>query len=310
MIIKSKSRKIGNFDQLYDYMKKGAEQHHGFHVFSKNVYARDRDGILQEFFKNAELFRKRQNSVYLYHEIISITRSDTLTIEKQQAMLHSIVSQYVESRAKDNLVWGYMHNDAKTNIHFHLMISSNARGQTKNLRLSKKDFDTAKRHTEAWTNQFYPELQQGLIIGKQAGKKTSHNGTELQKRTGKMPERERVMSVLQDIFANTHDKTSFFNRLQTEHLEIYTRGKNIGFVDTLTGRKYRLNTLGLGDAFQVMSQKIELQGNSKNKHKPNPPPESEQGNTENHETTKADRAKEALAQYRKQKDNFEKSKKE
>jgi hypothetical protein len=64
MIIKSKSRKIGNFDQLYDYMKKGAEKHDNVHVFSRNVYSQDRDGVLNEFTENAQLFNKRKNSVY------------------------------------------------------------------------------------------------------------------------------------------------------------------------------------------------------------------------------------------------------
>ncbi|MBU2969831.1 hypothetical protein KO527_10780 [Pseudoalteromonas sp. C2R02] len=258
MIVKSKSRKVGNFDQLYDYMKKGAEKHDGVHVFSQNIYSHNRDGILKEFSDNAALFRKRKNSVYLYHEIISITRSQQLSVTEQQEALFHIVHEYIENRAKNNLVCGYMHNDAQNNIHYHVMISSNERGKTKNLRLSKKEFDESKKHLETWTNKKYPELKQGLVINKQAGKKTSHNGTELKKRTGKMPERERVTNALKSVFTDSENKQNFFNNLATEHLEVYIRGKHIGFTDIETGRKYRLKTLGLSSEFNEMSKKIEL----------------------------------------------------
>jgi len=310
MIIKSKSRKIGNFDQLFDYMKKGADQHHGHHVFSKNVYARDRDGILEEFQFNARLFPKRINSVYLYHEIISITRSEAMSLREQQAALHHIVSEYVEHRATNNLVWGYMHNDAKTNLHFHLMISSNPRGGTKNLRLSKKQFDTAKKHLETWTNTHYPALRQGIVINKEASKKTSHKGDELKKRTGKMPERERVTQALGQIFSTVKDKTTFFAQLQSEHLEIYTRGKQIGFVDTLTGRKYRLNTLGLSDQFDAMSKQIEL-GNTQTQEQKPKEPQQEKAKTSKQAQTKVEAAKQELTKHRESKDQKppEKSKK-
>ncbi|MEC4090918.1 hypothetical protein [Pseudoalteromonas rubra] len=268
MIIKSKSRKVANFDQLYDYMKKGAKKHDGVHVFSKNVYTHQREKILQEFFENSLLFKKRKNSVYLYHEIISITRTQSVSVEKQQDALFHIVQEYVDQRARNNLVYGYMHNDAENNIHFHLMISSNERGGTKNLRLSKHEFDRAKKHLETWTNKHYPELQQGLVINKQAGKKTSHNGAELKKRTGKMPERERVNKALESIFVSSTNKQEFFSRLSAEHLEIYTRGKAIGFKDTVTGRKYRLKTLGLENQFAAMSKQIELEQQHNKELKP------------------------------------------
>jgi len=138
------------------------------------------------------------------------------------------------------------------------MISSNERGNNRNLRLSKKEFDQAKKHIENWTNKKYPELKQGMVINKQAGKKTSHSGAELKKRTGKMPERERVSNALKDIFANSEDKQHFFSNLAAQHLEVYIRGKNIGFADIETGRKYRLKTLGLSSEFNLMSDKIEL----------------------------------------------------
>lgn len=319
MIIKSKSRKIGNFEQLYDYMKKGAEKHNGPHVYSKNVYSRDRDGILKEFADNAELFTKRKNSVYMYHEIISITRTHGLSVEKQQAALHQIVQEYVENRATNNLVWGYMHNDAKTNLHFHLMISSNERGNTKNLRLSIKDFEDSKKHLESWTNTHFPELQQGIVINKKAQKNRSQNGVELEKRTGHLPERERVTKALEQIFAKTTAKADFFDMLSAEHLEIYTRGQQVGFVDSMTGRKYRLSTLGLHQAFATMSQKIDLeQQHNKRQQAENPagPLKTEHAEktaplqqSAEYSQSKQQKAKEALQQQREHRTDKGKSKK-
>lgn len=310
MIIKSKSRKIGNFDQLYDYMKKGAEKHTGPHVYSRNVYAREREGILKEFTDNAELFTKRKNSVYMYHEIISITRTQGLSVAKQQAALHQIVQEYVECRAKNNLVWGYMHNDAQTNLHFHLMISSNERGSHKNLRLSRKDFDESKKHLESWTNTHYPELKQGIVINKKAQKKRSQSGVELEKRTGHLPERERVSEALKHIFSNASSKAEFFDQLSAAKLEIYTRGQQLGFVDSDTGRKYRLATLGLGSEFTQMSQKIELETvkhQTKQSEKTEPlteeksqaqKPEKSAESTELKPESKEQKAKNALQQQR------------
>lgn len=73
-----------------------------------------------------------------------------------------------------------------------------------------------------------------------------------------MPERERVTKALERIFTQSVNKQQFFERLAAEHLEIYTRGKAIGFKDTVTDRKYRLKTLGLESQFTAMSKQIEL----------------------------------------------------
>lgn len=258
MIVKSKSRKVSNFDQLFDYMNKGAEQHQGVHIFSRNIYSYQREQVLQEFMDNSLLFKKRKNSVYMYHEIISVTRTKDVTIKKQQEALFQIVQEYVETRAKHNLVYGCMHNDADNNIHYHLMISSNERGSNKNLRLTKQEFDEAKKHLENWTNKHYPELKQGLVINKQAGKKTSQKGAELKRRSGKMPERERVFQTLNTLFSSSKNKQDFFQTLSEQNLEIYTRGKAIGFRDITTGRKYRIKTLGLESQFEEMRKRIGL----------------------------------------------------
>lgn len=302
MIIKSKSRKVANFDQLYDYMKKGAEKHDGVHVFSSSVYTHQREKILQEFIDNSLLFKKRKNSVYLYHEIISITRTKGIATEKQQQALFHIVQEYVDQRAKNNLVYGYMHNDADNNIHYHLMISSNERGSNKNLRLSKREFDGAKKHLENWTNTHYPELKQGLVINKQAGKKTSHNGAELKKRTGKMPERERVFQALNNVFSTSADKQTFFEKLSSEHLEIYTRGKAIGFKDVNTGRKYRLKTLGLEKQFESMSSRIELSKTIESQ-KHDDLKSSQENIKQQKQAEKTDKAKSELEQQRKAKND-------
>ena len=248
------------------------------------------------------LFKKRKNSVYLYHEIISITRTKGIATEKQQQALFHIVQEYVDQRAKNNLVYGYMHNDADNNIHYHLMISSNERGSNKNLRLSKREFDGAKKHLENWTNTHYPELKQGLVINKQAGKKTSHNGAELKKRTGKMPERERVFQALNNVFSTSADKQTFFEKLSSEHLEIYTRGKAIGFKDVNTGRKYRLKTLGLEKQFESMSSRIELSKTIESQ-KHDDLKSSQENIKQQKQAEKTDKAKSELEQQRKAKND-------
>ncbi|MGI1671639.1 MAG: hypothetical protein K6L74_15120 [Neptuniibacter sp.] len=259
MIIKSMSRKEASFDQLYDYITKDKDL--DFHYrFTHNFIRQNRDGILREFHRNAQLLQQHKGANYLYHEIISITRSQQISEEKQKEILHELISQYVQSRARDCLVYGGLHDDKETNLHFHLMISSNRLNESSRYRLSKHQFDEIKRGLETYVLQKYPELEQAQLITKERARGKSNNREqELKRRTQQPSKKDRVKEKLRDIFHSASSKQEFFALLDEQGLSIYLRGQQVGVQENQSGRKHRLSTLGIDREFQEFSQKIELE---------------------------------------------------
>lgn len=249
------SRKEPSFAQLSNYIFKGADNKY---TYTRNLYERDTESIAKEFEENFKHLKKQKNSNAIYHEIISISKS-SLDLEKQKEKLLEIASLYIEARAKQCLVFGSMH-EADNNLHFHLMISSNALEQNKNYYLSKKQFDQIKKGLEQYVLTKYPELEQARIINKDKKeiKATSQKEFELKKRTGAITKRESIQYRLTQIFNASPTKEIFFTNLEKNNIQIYIRGNTIGFTDLAdeTQRKYRLKKLGLSEEFNKMSEVI------------------------------------------------------
>ena len=256
MIIKSMARKTASFGQLTNYMEDGANNRNLKHgVFYKNIYARQRAGITKEFRENSDNLKKRKNGNYLYHEVISITRSKDVSLDKQKEILHTLVSDYVELRAKNNLVYGRLHDDKKDNLHFHLMISSNEIGNNTRHRLDKKTYGNIQKQIEKHVLNNYPELAQKIIYNQNKQEKTRNKEYELKKRTGQKTTRDTVKDNLTTIFSSSCDKHELFTKLSENGFELYVRGNTPGVKKD--GKKYRLKTLGLLDQFNGLSDVIE-----------------------------------------------------
>ncbi len=260
MIIKSMSRKEPSFTELYDYITREGDFDPNF-TYTQNFILRDRENILNEFENNSKLLPKRANGNYLYHEIISITRAKGISEKKQKAILQDLVCQYSKGRAKDCLVFGGLHDEKDDNLHFHLIISANKQGDNKRFRLKKSEFDTIKKQVEIYTLERYPELEQKKLISKDKTSlaKTSNKEQELKRRTKKPSQKDIFKSKLTGIFDKSLDKQDFFDNLQTAQIEIYTRGKTIGFVDLENNRKHRLKTLGLESEFEAINNTLSAQ---------------------------------------------------
>lgn len=171
MIVKSMSRKVPSFGQLIGYIdrEEDAERYRIRH----NLAARDPELVRHEFERNAALLQKRKNGVYLYHEILSISRAQGLSDEQQKERLYEIAQQYIAARCPDNLVYGGLHHDKEHSFHFHLMMSSNRAGDTKRLRLDKAQFRDIQVKLEEYVLRQYPELEQKLAIGKRSDRRMS-----------------------------------------------------------------------------------------------------------------------------------------
>lgn len=273
MIIKSMSRKEPSFDSLLAYLHRGRidERFQFYH----NLYSRKRDEVGREFLENAGHLRKRQGGVYLYHEILSIKKSTRLSEFRQKEMLQEIAQRYVLSRSQRSLVYGVLHDEHLEHLHYHLLISANEAGSAERIRLSKAEFAQVKTQLEQMVQQLYPELEQGIVMGKPAkGEKLSQKGVELKRRTGKTPERDDLKARLHRVFS-AEDRGEFFELLAVQQVRVYVRGQSIGFEDLKTGRKHRLKTLGLEAEFAAVNARIE-QTIAKGKEKPSEPKEAVQ----------------------------------
>lgn len=249
MIVKSMSRKVPSFGQLIGYIDRdeGQEEWRIRH----NVWGRDPELIRGEFERNGELLQKRKNGVYLYHEIISITRAKGLSPEEQKQRLRDIAENYISARCPDNLVFGNLHQDKDHSYHYHLMISANRAGETGRLRLTKAQFREVQVGLERHVLEKYPELEQKVAIDKRSDRSLKKGEAELERRTGKRPKREEVLERVTAAYEGSQDRQSLLDALGREGLELYVRGKNLGVVDLESGKNHRLKTLDLEMADRV-----------------------------------------------------------
>jgi len=243
MIIKSMSRKEPSFRQLIEYIDRDLNSEH--FCIRHNLMGRNHKNILQEFEENAHLLRKRKNGVFLYHEIISISRAKGLTAREQQELLLEIVQNYISARCPDNLVYGGLHQDKDHSYHFHLMISANRAGDEKRLRLSKAQFREIQVKLEAHVLEKYPELEQKVSMDKRAEHKQARGAVEHQRRTGRYPSRhEGLRGRVQSAYNESRTSEGLIEALSRKGFRLESRGKIIArVVDEYTNKTHRVKTL-------------------------------------------------------------------
>lgn len=243
MIVKSMSRKVPSFGQLIGYIDRdeGQEQWRIRH----NVMARDPDRIRVEFEQNGALLSARRNGVYLYHEIISITRAEGLSADEQKRRLRDIAETYIAARCPDNMVFGGLHQDKEHSFHYHLMISANRAGDCRRLRLTRAQFRQVQVQLERHVLREMPELEQKVAIDKRAEHRKTRGEAELERRTGETPKKDQVRARVLEALESAQDRDSLMEAFGRNDLELYVRGKTLGVIDHESGQKHRLKTLGL-----------------------------------------------------------------
>lgn len=240
MIIKSMSRKTRSFGQLMSYIER--EQGQGSFRIRHNILGRKPKQILGEFEKNSHLLKERKNGTYLFHEIISITRAEGLSEDEHKIKLHKIVEDYVAARCPDNMVFGGLHADKDHSYHYHLMISSNAVGQQKRVRLSKAQFREIQVRAEQNVLKLYPELKQQLAIGKTASEKRNDRAHHVLKRGGRLTKREAIRDRLYAAWSEADDRESFIEALRDQDFTLNLK-KSLSVTDQKTGLHHRIKTL-------------------------------------------------------------------
>jgi len=252
MIIKSMSRKEPSFDQLASYMssEKSDDDYDLYH----NCFSRSHDDLVEEFLTNSQLLSKRKNGNYLYHEIVSILLKEGIDQKQAKYDLRDIAERYIEARCSHNMVYGCLHEDHDHNLHYHLMISANERGERKRMRLTQRQFDTAKRNLESHVLEHYPHLEQPEIINVSSeSEKMSVKAGEVKRRMGAMPIRDEIKKTIEDAMVQNESMNDFVFHLSERGYQFYTRGKNFGVEvqhEDGKSKKYRFSTLGIHEAFE------------------------------------------------------------
>ncbi len=268
MIIKSMPRKNGSylsFQQLYDYITRdnGCDQRFNF---SHNFFADDREAILNEFVRNAGYIPKRKNGNYLYHEILSFTRSSQLSEFEQLEIIRKVAIRYVQDRARGCLAFGGVHTDKDNQLHVHLIISANQLDQSKKHSLSTQAYDQIKRSSEAYVLNEYPEMEQEKLISQSQDEKLqrrSQREQEFQKRTGKKSDKQLFTEQVETIMNQANSDQQFRELLELHGIAYKYKPANITLTNPHTKSKrntHRIKSIGLQEAYDAM---IEREQNSK-----------------------------------------------
>ena len=252
MIVKSLSRKTPSFRQILEYISRSDAKTLDPIFHNLQTSEEDVKKIEREFRNNSHYCRNRANGVIFYHEVLALSGKDREKITGD--ILNDLAYKYLELRARRALAYGIIHFE-HTNPHIHFVISGNLVESPKKLRLSKRQFNRIQKRLEEYQKHHYPELENSIAF-EDRGVKVRQTGPEVERtrrlqKQGKdvISRKESVRQVFLSCLTATNQKM-FFERLQEQGIEIYTRGKTIGINEVSTGGKHRLNTLGLLERYQ------------------------------------------------------------
>lgn len=309
MIIKSMSRKEPTFGQLVSYM--ASEKSDGRYDIHHHCYARDEDGLAQEFADNAKLLPKRKNGNYLYHEIISFSVNPGVDRRALKEGLRDAALRYIEQRCPNNLVYGCLHEDHAEHLHYHLMFTANAKGEAKRLRITNAQLTSIKHEAEQFILTHHPEFQQKPVMTaketkrQKSAEKFSKKAGEMKRRTGELPDRDEVRDVVKVAMIQSESMDQFCRFLSDRGYEFYVRGKNFGLkVEQANGTKksHRFSTLGVHEEFEKFQSLLgaekpaEAQGLNPAKSTPEPFEASERSSERQAKANKAQRDEDMTAQ--------------
>lgn len=253
MVIKSMSRKTWSFRQLLRYINEPEQKGRRAILHNLRSTFDYLPQIEAEFLENARHIRNQpKNGVVLYHEIIAIAEADREKVTEE--MLVDLTREYLRRRAPNALAYAKAQFNTDS-PHVHILISGNQIESAKKLRLERKQFDQIKREMEVYQVEKYPLLAHSIVYGKQRQK--THNRPaltqgeqerirRLKNQTSKPPtQKEDTRERLKACLTAAQSEEHLTELLKAAQLAPYVRGKTPGVTDTRTGRKYRLNTLGL-----------------------------------------------------------------
>lgn len=226
---------LGEKDRLMDSQGRSL-------LVTHNLRGKTIDGWVKQFKENEKYrLRKRKNSVYLNHEIISFHRDSTrhLSIEK----LEQLVREYFRLRG-NMLAVATSHYD-RYHIHLHICTSAIEYRTGKSMRMSRAELAALKKNLQEFQQERFPELSRSVVRhGKGSKRRSSEKEIQYKERTKKPSKRDQVKNMVNECFRTSKSEKEFFDRLKERELETYVRGGKVYGVVFET-RKFRFKALGI-----------------------------------------------------------------
>lgn len=267
MIIKIKSHKKPSFKQLLDYLINDKDRlfdskGRSF-VITHNIKGDSISAWVKQYQANElKRYRKRNDSNYLTHEIISFHDEDIKNISLEK--LEIIGREYIKQRNPQGLYVAVPHYDTD-HIHLHFCVSGI--GKTgRSLGTSKSGLEKLKKDIQHYQQIHFPELSKSIVnhgekaerykkklIKKEAGEKEiplTDKEKQFKQRTGRETKKEQIIGILKTCYKKSNSKSDFFQLLKESGLVTYERNGKITGVKYLN-IKFRFSRLGFTE------QKIE-----------------------------------------------------
>lgn len=141
--------------------------------------------------------------------------------------------------------------------HAHIILSANEVRSSKQITLSKKEFEKIKQDAEKYQVAMYPELKHSITaLSDKAKAKHNKQPKYTTKVTGKAKTKvEHIRAVAEHIFQHATTETEVHEQFALAQLRLYQRGKTWGIEDD-NGTRYRVTRLGLAGSLRAMAQRL------------------------------------------------------
>ena len=278
MIVKIKTYKRPSYRKLLNYMLHDEGRLYNNDKRSFVIIHNLRGNTINQWekqYKENEEFRKRKrtDSVYLTHEIISFHKDDAKNISLDK--LENIAREYIQKRNINGMYVVIPHFD-KDHYHIHICASGIEYRSGKSLRMTKAEFGKLKKDIQEFQKERYPELSNSIvrhekttknnneknrIIGKENNEtKQTEKEYQYKLRTGRATEKEQVIGMLKTCYKASMSKEDFYDKLEYCGLKTYNRSNKITGV-IFGNHKFRLNRLGYTDErIEELNKTIERKG--------------------------------------------------
>jgi len=246
MIVKIKSHKRPAFEKILNYMLHSKDR-----LFNKegksfiathNLKGNSISEWTKQYKVNEEFrLRKRKDSVYLTHEILSWHKDDAkhITLAKMEDMAR----EYVRLRNPRGIYLAVPHFD-REHYHIHILASGIEFRTGKSMRLSKQNLQKLKKDIQQYQIERFPELSKSVVEhGKKEKSLVSDKEYQLKLRTGRETEKEKLLGLLKACYRKSTSRESFYKMINECGLKTYDRGGKIRGV-VYKDYKFRFKRLG------------------------------------------------------------------
>ena len=246
MIVKIKSHKRPIFEKILSYMVESKDRLFDREEKSFIVAHNLKGNSIAEWTKHYSLneefrLRKRKDSIYLTHEILSWHKDDGkhLTLAKMEDMAR----EYIKLRNPRGIYLAVPHFD-REHYHIHILASGIEYKTGNSLRLSKSDLQKLKKDIQQYQVEKFPEISKSIVEhGKRVKPLISEKEYQVKLRTGRETQREQVFAILNTCYKMANSKESFYTLINECGLKTYERGgKTSGVV--YKNYKFRFTRLG------------------------------------------------------------------